>query len=77
MHKEMRSWTIRSSFSKAVRMCQNENRAVLVLLLAPDEDCADMALALRCVTPGGVTVLGHAVAWGYDEALPPLLAAAR
>ena len=51
---------------------------MLELLLAPEEDSADMALALCCVDPqDGVTVLGHAVAWGYDDGLPPLLAAAR
>ena len=51
---------------------------MLELLLAPEDDGEDMALALRCIIPkGGVTVLGQAMAWGYDEALPPLLAAAR
>ena len=51
---------------------------MLELLLAPEEDSADMALALCCVDPqDGVTVLGHAVAWGYDDGLPPLLAATR
>ena len=56
---------------------RNAVEAVLELLLAPEEDDEDMALALRCVSRRGVTVLGQAVAWGYYEALPPLLAAAR
>ena len=51
---------------------------MLELLLAPEEDDEDMARALRIVHPlEGVTVLGHAVAWGYNDGLPPLLAAAR
>ena len=56
---------------------RNAIETVLELLLAPIRDGEDMALALRCVSRRGVTVLGQAVAWGYDEALPPLLAAAR
>ena len=51
---------------------------MLELLLAPQEDDDDMAEALRTFHPTeGITVLGHAVAWGYDDSLPPLLAAAR
>ena len=59
-------------------MCQDARRAGLELLLAPEEDGTDVALALRCVCPqGGVTLLGQAMAWGYDDSLSPLLAAAR
>ena len=37
-----------------------------------------MALALRIFHPiEGVTALGRAVAWGYDDGLPSVLAAAR
>ena len=51
---------------------------MLELLLAPEEDDHDMALALRIFHPiEGVTALGRAVAWGYDDGLPPVLAAAR
>ena len=51
---------------------------MLELLLAPEEDDDDMARALCTFHPTeGVTVLGRAVAWGYDDGLAPLLAAAR
>ena len=62
---------------KAAMYGRNAVEAVLELLLPPSKDGEDMARALRCVSRRGVTVLGQAVAWGYDEALPPLLAAAR
>ena len=62
---------------KAAMYGRNAVETVLELLLALDDDSEDMALALRYVSHRGVTVLGQAVAWGYDEAWDPLLAAAR
>ncbi len=36
------------------------------------------AAALQMRNPkSGVTLLGQAVAWGYDEAIPPILTAVR
>ena len=56
----------------------SDMKTLLGVLLAPEEDSPATAQALlKCFHDTGVTLLGHAVAWGYSEALPPLLAAAR
>lgn len=57
---------------------QPEMRALLEMLLAPEEDSPVTAKVLATRIPDtGVTLLGHAVAWGYADALPPLLDAVR
>ena len=57
---------------------QLEMRKLLEVLLAPEGDSPAAAKALAMHIPAtGVTLLGHAVAWGYSDALPPLLDAVR
>ena len=64
---------------------QNDMRLVLDTLLDPNE-CRNAAQAykehiqsaLSMPDPkSGVTLLGQAVAWGYDQALTPILHAIR
>jgi len=64
---------------------QNDMRLVLETLLSPNK-CRNAVQAYRdhiqsaLSTPdpkSGVTLLGQAVAWGYDQALTPILHAIR
>ena len=56
----------------------SDMETLLGVLLAPEEDSpATVQALLMWFHDTGRTLLGHAVAWGYSEALPPLLAAAR
>lgn len=49
-----------------------------MILLRPPDDGLDMAAALQAAdAKSGVTLLGQAVAWGYEQALPDLLDAIR
>ena len=68
-------------------MVQNDMGAVLEILLIPIRAtpaieplncCEHIIAALQMQDPkSGVTLLGQAVAWGYDEAIPPILGAVR
>ena len=62
---------------------QNDMGAVLKVLLMVKKGVTpyqpeDVIAALQMQDPkSGVTLLGQAVAWGYDEAIPPILDAVR